>query len=243
MSEFMADAFWAKGRLSEGQADDILSAIDAAFTQVVFARYGGAVGCVLARDGSFSPEQILRASPTGQGETLTMELHLRGVADAQSGPSRSAGTLITTIGVVTLGDPPLHAVEDVQVITEVFDNQDPNEHAEAASLQGVRLHEADSSAAGHVPGLGLSVMRSSSALTAAGQDSSLRGWLPRAQRTQTSRTLGLSSNGHSRATITALRVPITMALLSGLGAAVAGAGPVGEAAKRLVFAIDGGPTG
>ena len=230
-----ADDLWAAGKLSEDQADMVLEAVDAAFTQVTFARYGGAIVCVIAKDGDYRPEQLLRQSPGGQGQTLSLEIHAPGGGDAPPGLGRSRGMFLTPIGTITLD---AAAVRDVHVLTEVFDCHDPNEHAEADALhEGVLLAQPDGFSAGATPGSGLVVVRSSKSHAEMAAADERRGWLPRAQRTNTSRSLGIGSNGHQRANVSALRLPVATPLLSTLGRAISGQ-RLGGAIARIALAVD-----
>jgi hypothetical protein len=105
-------------------------------------------------------------------------------------------------------------------VTEMFDEYDVNETADATSLQtGVLLTGAP---AGQQLG-GLRVIRSTEAETA-GDSANLRqarGWLPQRSRMNPSRALGLSGYGHRRAPQARVTKPVAAALLGSVGAAVA----------------------
>ena len=235
-------------RLSEADAHILLEAVDSAFFQTLHGHYGGGVFVIINRGGA-AAQQVLRDVPVGLSDAVVLELEFRGGGRADSGISgfrdSFAGSL-TVLGAVRMLDPPERGAGDVDVLTEVFDDHDPNSAADDGFLAtGVLLWQDPQGVAGQMPGGGVHVVRNDETEQAAASWLRLgrRGWLPRPLRGRVNRGAGLGSNGHRRASAPQQLAPVSRALLKRLGDSVATAASVGGAIERLVVGLRTGDFG
>ncbi len=234
-----ADEVWDRGGLTAEERESLLGRLDDSFEAVFFARYGGAVHMVLARGGMFKPDEVLRVAGNGRPGALRLEIHLRGEGPTGSPPEpgQAAGTMAISIGTISLADDPEAGLDDVHVLTEIFDEYDPNGHAEVLpSHEGLGLSAPDPFAAGQMPGRGLVVVRPTPGdPPPAGR----RGWQPAGERIRTSRGGGLGNNGHARSPVSAVPRATAATLLSVFGKALSGTTPFDRAVDRVVLSVDG----
>lgn len=245
-------------RLSEADAQIILAAVDDAFQSTLHGRYGGGVLAILKRGGATLSEQPLRDIPVGLDAAVILELTLRpeapggvGLPGGAAAPAAPAGpafadstaVAVTAVGVITMLAPPDHGAGDVHVLTEIFDDRDPNEPADSGSLStGLLLSQEPQGVAGQMPGRGVYVVRSDASEQAsdASARQGQRGWLPLQPRGKVNRGAGLGSNGHRRHPTPELVAPVARALLKHVADHVAGAGVLQGQLDRLVIGLQTG---
>ncbi len=207
----------ADGALSSQAARRLLDGVDTAFEQALHGRYGGGVQAILIGGVASDLCQDLRVSAAGLDDCLQLFLQPQGTTAL---PAMGHGVVV---GTVSFGQPG-QIVTDVAIKSEIFDTRDPNEAADASALATGVLFVARQDG-------GLVVSRSSEAAAAGGRQArrQQRGWLPRQQRHNHGRALGLSNAGHRRALPSGLSLPVTAELLTRLGGAVAGMNTDGQA--------------
>ena len=173
--------------------------------------------------------QMLRVSRADSGDCLQLFLQRRGDTTA---PAMGHGVVA---GVVTVSDT-VGQVSDVTIVSEIFDQRDANEAADA-TVTGLVLASGQ--------GGSLSVCRSSEAEAAGSRDMRRRqrGFVPQQQRNNPSRMLGLSTNGHRRALPASVAVPVSGDLLTRIGLAVASLGESSQAAPigRVIVVVQNAP--
>ncbi len=245
-------------RLSEADAQLILATIDDAFQATLHGHYGGGVFAILKRGGTTLSEQPLRDIPVGLDAAVILELTLRpqapggiglpgGAAAAASDAAPAfvdaSALAVTPVGVVTMLPPPDRGAGDIHVITEIFDDHDPNEPADSGALgTGLLLSQEPQGVAGRMPGRGIYVVRSDATQQAgsASARQGQRGWLPLQPRGKVNRGAGLGSNGHRRHPTPELVAPVARALLKHVGDHIAAANIVEGQLDRLVFGLQTG---
>ena len=233
-------------QLSEQVCQALLGAIDGSFQDVLHDRYGGGVKARLTRGGSTLCQRVLRPQPVGVEDEIEFELKLREGAVPGSGEGRQGEMDSVPIGVITMKAPPDTGAQDVHVVTELFDESDPNEAADAGCLAtGVLLVRAPDGQAGQMRIGGITVMRSGTAL--AGASAAVRqggrGWLPVQQRGRVNRSSGVGSNGFRRAAVAGLRIPVSRHLLVRLADKMAELPGIGSALERVVVGFRAGDAG
>ena len=226
-------------RLSEADAQIVLEAVDGAFQHTLHGRYGGGVLVILKRDGNIVCEQPLRDVPVGLSDAIVLELEVRGAGGVAGFSAGSAGSL-TALGTVSMLASPGRGADDVHVLTEVFDEHDPNGAADDGCLTtGILLSQEPQGLAGQMPGRGVFVVRSEDAQQSAGAAvrQGQRGWGAPSTRTKVNRGGGLGSNGHRRAATPQLVAPVSRALLKHIADHVATAKSVGRLVRRVVVGL------
>ena len=173
--------------------------------------------------------QVLRISRADSGDCLQLFLQRRGDAAA---PAMGHGVVA---GVVSVSDT-AGQVSDLTIVSEIFDQRDANEAADATVTGLVLASSPDGS---------LSIVRSNEAEAAGSRDMrrKQRGFLPQQQRNNPGRTLGLSTNGHRRALPASVAVPVSGDLLTRIGIAVASLGESTQAAPigRVIVVVQSAP--
>ena len=212
-------------------AQRLLEGVDTAFEQVLHGRYGGGIECIVMDGNERQSPQVLRVSRADPSDCIQLFLQHPGDTAA---PAMGHGLVA---GVVTLATG-TQSIADVTIVTEIVDLRDANEAADATPNATGLLFAAEREG-------GLSVVRSTEAAGSSGRDArrQQRGFVPRQQRTTPGRTLGLATNGHRRALMAALAVPVSMDLLTRLGLAVARLGASEGAASigRLILVVQSAP--
>lgn len=230
------------GNITEIACQALLDAIDRAFFDVLHGRYGGGISALLTRGGSVLCRRVLRPVPVGVIDEIELDLGLRGgEADGRSGAMD-----LTPVGIVTLKAPPERGIADVHVVTEVYDEHDPNEAGDAGCLStGLLLTCMSPGQAGQMPGLGVKVIRSGGAMAAGSLASrqGQRGWLPSQPRGQVNRAGGIGSNGFRRSPIAGLTASVSRPLLASVSDRVAQVPDIGPALGRMVMGLRVGDVG
>ena len=240
----MPDGLSSQVSLSQNVLVALLDAIDDAFHDVLQGRYGGGITIGLNRAGALLDERPARPIPVGLADELIFDLSLSDGASQTDAPvDQSASIVKTPLGAVEVTPPPGSRAGDVDVITEIFDDRDPNEAVENGRFTtGLLLCGAPDGQAGHMPGRGLSVVRSDDSIEAGNRTNSQsqRGWLPLQPRGQVNRGAGLGSNGHRRAGDCLLTYPVSRALLARLGDRIAQVEEVGAMIERIQIGVRSG---
>ncbi len=200
--------------LSEGEMDQLLEGLDAAFQAVLHSRFGGGVEAFVMKDGALGEPQTLRVARAGSQSCVRLQLY---PSTTPPGPASAPGL---AVGTIRLSAPPNPQIDDVTVLTEIFEDRDPNESGDATALSaGITLRRAP----GGLGPAGLLVVRSREAGTAHDDQDlqSQRAWRPFGRRHGASCMLGASGRSLRVSTPPSLPLPVAADLLHRIGGAVA----------------------
>ncbi len=213
--------------LTAEQAQTLLDGVDAAFEAVLHARYGGGLQATI--DHEAAEPVILRTPRAGTEAVIHLDLQRRGALSHPSMQGTPIGTaqMSAGSGVATT------------IQTEIFLDQDCNEHGDATALaSGVLIQPAPAS----LPNGGLLVVRSVEAGANHGRMrlAEQQNWRPNPNRHVSSAGLGASGRSHRPARPACLLLPVGLDLIARLGSAVASACPDVSKLGVVLLPGDGG---
>ena len=188
----------------------LLEGLDGAFQAVLHSRFGGGAEAFVMDEGALGDPQTLRTGRSGSDAFLRLQLY---PGQTAPGPASAPGV---PVGTIRLSAPPNPQIEDVTVLTEIFEDRDPNEPGDATTLSsGIVMRR-------HADG-GLLVVRSQEA--GAAQDDqdlqSQRAWRPQGRRHASSGMLGATGRSHRVSAPPSLNLPVAADLLHRIGGAIA----------------------
>ena len=200
--------------LTAAELERLLEGLDGAFQAVLHSRFGGGAEAFVMEDGALGDPLILRTARAGSGAFMRLQLYPAKIAP---GPASAPGL---PVGTIRLSAPPNPQIEDVTVLTEIFEDHDPNEAGDASALSSGVTMRRMSQTGGHA---GLLVVRSREAETAH-DDQDLqrqRAWRPQGRRHASSGMLGAAGRSHRVSSPPSLPRPVAADLLHRIGTAIA----------------------
>ena len=200
--------------LTAAEMERLLGGLDEAFQAVLHSRFGGGAEAFVMTGGALGAPLILRTPRAGSLACRRLQLY---PGQPAPGPASAPGV---PVGTVRLSAPPDPRVEDVTILTEIFEDHDPNEHGDATVLSGGILLRRAPDGLGPA---GLLVIRSREAGAAQdGQDlQRQRAWRPQGRRHASSGMPAMTGRSHRLSTPPSLPRPVAADLLHRIGGAIA----------------------
>ena len=181
------------------------------FEAVLHSRFAGGVEAEIVDAGAPGDPQTLRTTRGERGACLRLQLYTGHVA----GPAAPSWHGLP-LGTIRLSTTTPSQIDDVSVLTEIFEDRDPNEAGDATVLNhGIGMHPLSPNA--------LIVIRSieANAASSALDLQRQRAWRPQGRRHISSGMLGNAGRSQRVCAPSSLSLPVAADLLHRIGGAIA----------------------